>query len=222
MNELEKAHARIAELESQLAQRFDASHGQAPAQPGQEGEKLQALFREALAWGMTYGPEIPAHQWDEMRESMVKQYTDRAARAAPQPAVPAGWVMVPVAFVQGFNTLAHNYSLRAIPPDCYWGTEGDAFSAAYRRCGEDLAKLRAQLEAIGAAGYSAGDMAAQGAEQFRAGQASMLAAGERKPLDAAQRRALLESVDHYNFPGDLIRATEAAHGIAAQQGDSHE
>jgi len=56
----------------------------APAQPGQEG--LPALFREALAWGMVYGPEIPAHQWDEMRESMVKQYADRAARAAPQPA----------------------------------------------------------------------------------------------------------------------------------------
>lgn len=61
----------------------------APAQPGQEGEALQALFREALAWGMVYGPEIPAHQWDEMRELMVKQYADRAARAAPQPAVGA-------------------------------------------------------------------------------------------------------------------------------------
>lgn len=100
----------------------------------------------------------------------------------------------------------------------------------------DLMTLREERDALRAAidaapqpavaagwvmgGYSAADMAAQGAEQFRAGQASMLAAGERKPLDAAQRRALLESVDHYNFPGDLIRATEAAHGIAAQQGDA--
>lgn len=42
---------------------------------------LSALFREALAWGMTYGPEIPLHQWADMRESMVKQYTDRALAA---------------------------------------------------------------------------------------------------------------------------------------------
>lgn len=53
--------------------------------PAGEFPALPALFREALAWGMTYGPEIPAHQWDEMRESMVKQYADRAMRAA-QPA----------------------------------------------------------------------------------------------------------------------------------------
>lgn len=52
---------------------------QADSQPAPDN--LRALFREALAWGMVYGPEIPAHQWDEMRESMVKQYTSRAASA---------------------------------------------------------------------------------------------------------------------------------------------
>ena len=52
---------------------------QADSQPAPDN--LRALFREALAWGMTYGPEIPAHQWDEMRESMVEQYASRAARA---------------------------------------------------------------------------------------------------------------------------------------------
>lgn len=72
-------------------------------------------------------------------------WRDRAALTAPQPAVAAGWVMVPVEFVRGFNTLAHNYSLQAVPPDYYHGTEGDAFRAAYRRCGQDLAKLRATL-----------------------------------------------------------------------------
>jgi len=56
-------------------------------------------------------------------------------------------VMVPLSFVQGFNRLAHNYSLRAVPPNYYGGTEGDAFSAAYRRCGIDLAELRAMLSA---------------------------------------------------------------------------
>lgn len=52
-------------------------------QSAQPGAALSTLFREALAWGMAYGPVIPAHQWDEMRESMVKHYADRAVRAAP-------------------------------------------------------------------------------------------------------------------------------------------
>lgn len=74
----------------------------------------------------------------------------RAALAAQQPsqgAEPEGWRLVPVEFVRGFSTLAHNYSLTAVPPDYYRGTEGDAFSNAYRRCGQDLAKLRSMLTA---------------------------------------------------------------------------
>lgn len=54
-------------------------------------------------------------------------------------------VQVPLKFLQGFLTLAHNYSLKAEPPDFYSGIAGDAFSNAYRRCGQDLAKLRALL-----------------------------------------------------------------------------
>lgn len=67
------------------------------AEPAPAGEHpaLHDLFREALAWGMTYGPEIPAHQWDEMRESMVKQYADRAMRdqpaVAPAAPTPSEW-----------------------------------------------------------------------------------------------------------------------------------
>ena len=67
----------------------------------------------------------------------------RAVLAAP--AVPADMVMVPLSFVQGFNTLAHNWSLRAEPPSFYTGTEGDAFTRAYAECGQALAKLRAMI-----------------------------------------------------------------------------
>ena len=50
----------------------------APAESVGRDAILPELFREALAWGMTYGPEIPAQQWDQMRESMVNQYVSRA------------------------------------------------------------------------------------------------------------------------------------------------
>ncbi|MDP9992030.1 hypothetical protein J2W28_001058 [Variovorax boronicumulans] len=56
-------------------------------------------------------------------------------------------VQVPLTFIRGFYTLAHNYSLTAVPPDYYWGNERDAFSSAYRRCGQDLVKLRALIPA---------------------------------------------------------------------------
>lgn len=60
---------------------FGPSAPTTQATPVAQGDaELPALFREALAWGMTYGPGIPAHQWDEMRESMVKHYTARAAK----------------------------------------------------------------------------------------------------------------------------------------------
>lgn len=65
---------------------------------------------------------------------------------APVQAEP-GWRMVPVEFLRGFSTLAHNYSLPAEPPFFYDGMAGDAFRNAYRRCGEDLAALRAMLNA---------------------------------------------------------------------------
>lgn len=53
--------------------------------------------------------------------------------------------VVPLKFIQGFSTLAHNYSLRAVAPDYYSGVEADAFQTAYARCGADLAKLRDML-----------------------------------------------------------------------------
>ncbi len=49
------------------------------------GEQLPALFREALSWGMTFGPMIPTHQWDEMRDGKVEQLVQRAAPPAQTP-----------------------------------------------------------------------------------------------------------------------------------------
>lgn len=79
---------------------------------------------------------------------------DAAAQPQPQPAQPltgAGGrdtlVLVPLKFVQGFNDLAHNYQLQAVPPDYYHGVEGDAFRSAYKRCGADLKRLRDILTA---------------------------------------------------------------------------
>jgi hypothetical protein len=69
------------------------------------------------------------------------------APAVPAPAVPDGWRLVPIEFLRGFGTLAHNYSLTAIAPDHYWGNERSAFSDAYARCGQDLTKLRDMLSA---------------------------------------------------------------------------
>jgi hypothetical protein len=62
-------------------------------------------------------------------------------------AVPVGWRLVPVEFIRGVTTLAHNYSLKAEAPFYYQGVERDAFSAAYARCGQDLAKVVAMLQA---------------------------------------------------------------------------
>ena len=71
----------------------------------------------------------------------------KAAIAADKAVAPDGWVLVPREFLAGFNTLAHNYSLKAIAPDYYSGTERDAFKSAYARCGNDLAKLSAMIAA---------------------------------------------------------------------------
>lgn len=69
------------------------------------------------------------------------------ATAPPAAPAPGDMVMVPLKFVQDFNTLAHNYCLRAVPPDYYSGTEADAFQHAYSRCGSDLRRLREILAA---------------------------------------------------------------------------
>jgi hypothetical protein len=76
-------------------------------------------------------------------------YAEGKVHMAPSvaPQEPAGWRLVPLPFIQGVCALAHNYSFTAIPPDYYRGVEGDAFKDAYRRCGRELAKVRAMLTA---------------------------------------------------------------------------
>lgn len=88
------------------------------------------------------GPEVRDVLSDAKAALEANPITPEAAPVAPtQP----GFVLVPLEFVRGFNTLAHNYSLRAEPPDYYRGVEGDAFSSAYARCGQDLAELMNNL-----------------------------------------------------------------------------
>lgn len=83
----------------------------------------------------------------------IDRIASQSALAAHAPVVlpePEGYVRVPLEFVRRFNTLAHNYSLDAVAPDHYFGTERDAFRNAYARCGRDLAELRALLADVSA------------------------------------------------------------------------
>lgn len=127
-------------------------------QPSAVYAVLPTLFREALAWGMTYGPEIPAHQWDEMRESMVKQYTDRASHGqAPAQAAPQQEDQEPVAwYVTGCGRLLDEDEAKAearhiggtamaIPvytaPQPSPTAQGDALDAAFKAVCKRLCKL---------------------------------------------------------------------------------
>lgn len=88
-----------------------------------------------------------------------------------------------------------------------------------------ITELESELEAIGAGGvsgplmggYSAGDMAAQGAEQFRAGQAAMQSDTEAEKLRreiAGLRAALAMAVKQGShdmlLTGEELRRCEAA------------
>lgn len=61
------------------------------------------------------------------------------------PSPPEGMVAVPKEFIRAFSDTAHNYQLSVEPPDHFSGTEGDAFRAAYARCGVELLRLRGIL-----------------------------------------------------------------------------
>ncbi len=56
--------------------------GKLAEQPAQQ-QDAAALFREALAFGMAYGPALAADQWEEERELAVARLVSRLA--APQP-----------------------------------------------------------------------------------------------------------------------------------------
>lgn len=97
--------------------------------------------------------DIAAHmalvkKWhDDVLSPWEDQSWEAVEASARQLAEQPGFVMVPVEFMRGFHTLAHNWSLEAIPPDYLWGTEKDVFKSTYRRCGHDLAKLKDLLAA---------------------------------------------------------------------------
>lgn len=92
----------------------------------------------------------PLCRMPEGLQEEVKAYARAAIEAdlvsRDVPATP-DVVTVTRDFIRGFRTLVHNYSLRAEPPSYYHGTEGDAFSAAYARCGRDLAEVDKLLAA---------------------------------------------------------------------------
>lgn len=108
------------------------------AQPGAAYAELPALFREALAWGMTYGPEIPAHQWDEMRESMVKHYTDRASRGQ----APAVYTQEQIAVIKAAAVEANGEDDQSLFQACLVGLmEGEGASEDHELVKSELAKL---------------------------------------------------------------------------------
>ena len=55
-------------------------------------DAIKQAFNEALAWGMVYGPVIPPHQWDEMRDKQVEQYIARIAAEEAQTVEPVAWL----------------------------------------------------------------------------------------------------------------------------------
>jgi hypothetical protein len=89
--------------------------------------------------------EIEAlREWQ--RVEINRLYSERdQLRAQVAATVPADSRVVPVEFLRGVSTLAHNYALKAEAPCYYHGVERDAFSAAYARCGRDLAAVMALL-----------------------------------------------------------------------------
>ena len=97
--------------------------------------------REALLYS-------PDNQGDSPEKRVPLYLAAPRAENPVLPVAPDGWVLVPRQVVQDVCTLAHNYSLNAIAPDYYHGVERDAFANAYKRCGSDLAKIRAALAAL--------------------------------------------------------------------------
>lgn len=123
----------------------------------------------------------------------------------PKDPVDALMALVPLSFLQGFHTLAHNYSLRAVPPDYYRGVEGDAFSAAYKRCGEDLAKLRAML----AAAPSPSAVQPLTAEQALRDALEAMGSKKAQELSAGDLMAVVCYVDASTSPSAVQPLSEA-------------
>jgi hypothetical protein len=130
------------------------------AEPASAGELTEAVAKAIYEQWINNDGYKP---WADRGNSLKQDEARDIARAALRTAQPvADAKLVPMEFLRGFLTLAHNYSLRAVPPDYYRGVEGDAFSVAYKRCGEDLAKLRAMLDLTPVQPVPASEPASQG------------------------------------------------------------
>jgi hypothetical protein len=105
---------------------------------GELAEFISSLSGLKRKYGEVGSRDCDITAWNEKIDRLLAAVGEAAAE---------GWVLVPKEFIQGFHTLAHNYSLRAEPPVFYYGTERDAFSRAFRECGEALGRLRAMLSA---------------------------------------------------------------------------
>lgn len=112
--------------------------------PG-DGEGLSDEAPHIWAW-VAHGYDTGMEPYFSAEQMHAYAREAVALALAAQKAVPVG-MSVPLEFLQGFRTLAHNWSLDAIPPDYYHGVERDAFKSAYARCGYELVKLRAMLAA---------------------------------------------------------------------------
>lgn len=101
---------------------------------GQLQDEVGKIVAEALNeyWGTS------------LAEELVKLKAD-LSDFMPEP---VKMVQVPLAFVQAFQTLVHNYSLEVVPPDFYYGVEKDAYRSAFRRCGQELAEAAKLLGTI--------------------------------------------------------------------------
>lgn len=86
----------------------------------------------------SWAPDCPEHSEDGTPR------TQQIQGVVPVPPM----VQVPLAFVIAFRRLVHNYSLEVVPPDLYCGVEKDAYRAAFRRCGQELAEAEKLLGTI--------------------------------------------------------------------------
>lgn len=117
----------------------------AGSEPVAHSELFEYLRTELSAIPCRYRGD-PGYDHDAywMRDK-VEKLLDEAERIFAHPSPPEGMVAVPKEFILAFSDTAHNYQLSVEPPDHFSGTEGDAFRAAYARCGVELLRLRGIL-----------------------------------------------------------------------------
>lgn len=113
-------------------------------------ELEEAFLAGRASLAASAGSEPVAYRFRHIEESSWRygashQNFDVVEALYTHPSPPEGMVAVPKEFIRAFSDTAHNYQLSVEPPDHFSGTEGDAFRAAYARCGVELLRLRGIL-----------------------------------------------------------------------------